>query len=88
MTRHNPPKRCSHLTLLRNEGLNIEYCSECGVVHVELEFISVKFRREAFAGLVTALSHAESNLQSLECGDELLALLKRAGKASPPSGLN
>lgn len=69
---HRSPAACQHINLAQSEVGEVGICQECGVVHVSLQAMSVRFRISAFQELAQMLAVANARL------DELLSANMRA----------
>lgn len=53
---------CQHIAVARNGAGRISICPECNVVHVELEYMTLRFRPETFRGIAELLGSAQARL--------------------------
>lgn len=56
---HTPSTPCHHVHLARSGVGDICYCPDCGVVHVALQYFTMRFELEAFKALQTLLNQAQ-----------------------------
>lgn len=60
---HNPQNApCDHVRLARSGVGEVCYCPDCGVVHVALQYFTMRFEMEAFKALQTMLSEAQHKI--------------------------
>ncbi|MBI2748364.1 MAG: hypothetical protein HYX43_03205 [Burkholderiales bacterium] len=57
---HTP---CQHVRLARSGVGEICICPDCGVVHVALQYFTMRFELEAFKALQTMFSEAQSKIE-------------------------
>ncbi len=57
----NPP--CHHLAIAQSQIGEVHICPDCGVVHLNLQAISIKFGLDAFSELSHMLSQAQSVIE-------------------------
>ncbi|AEG01744.1 DUF6686 family protein [Methylomonas methanica] len=55
-------KPCTHEYLAAGESGKVLMCRDCGVVHLHLQNISMRFEAEQFADLATLLTAAAKNM--------------------------
>lgn len=53
---------CHHVRLAQSGVGEICYCPDCGVVHVALQYFTMRFELEAFKALQTMLSEAQHKI--------------------------
>lgn len=62
---HSPTSPgCQHALLARSPVGHVSVCSDCGVVHLSLDCVSVRLEMTAFLALAEMLSTAQKGLQS------------------------
>jgi hypothetical protein len=59
-TINNP---CQHLSIAHSKVGEVMICPDCGVVHVALQSISMRFDLEAFTELATMLARAKATIE-------------------------
>lgn len=60
------PNACSLIGLAKYDNCSVEYRHQCGVVHVQVHFLTIKIERESLPDLGNILSQAENRLAGLE----------------------
>lgn len=62
---HSPTSPgCQHALLARSPVGHVSVCSDCGVVYLSLDCVSVRLELTAFLALAEMLSQAQKSLQS------------------------
>ena len=64
---------CQHVGVARSNVGEVAICPDCGVVHVSLQYFSMRFDLEAFRALAKMLGAAQAKIE-------------RLGQASQPNG--
>ncbi len=57
---HSQQTPCRHVHLARSGVGDICYCPDCGVVHVALQYFTMRFELDAFKALQSMLSEAQT----------------------------
>ncbi len=57
---------CQHLGLASSKVGEVMICPECGVVHLSLNHVSLRFDIEAFRTLAYMLAEAQLNIESFD----------------------
>ncbi len=58
-------KVCQHIPMSQSAVGHVSLCPECRVVHISLQYFSIRFEIEAFEELAHMLSTAQQNLPDL-----------------------
>ena len=65
--KHQPQSNsCQHLALASSKVGEVMICPECGVVHLSLNHVSLRFDVEAFRTLAYMLAEAQLNIESFD----------------------
>ncbi|MDP1977194.1 hypothetical protein [Undibacterium sp.] len=65
--KHQPSANsCQHLGLASSKVGEVMICPECGVVHLSLNHVSLRFDVEAFRVLAYMLAEAQLNIESYD----------------------
>jgi hypothetical protein len=56
---------CTHIGLAHSSIGKVVVCQECGVVHLDLQFMSLRLNLEAFQELAHMLAGAQIHLEQL-----------------------
>lgn len=64
MTYPSQSNSCEHISVARSEVGNVAICPDCGVVHVSLQYMSMRFLPEAFRSLAHMLSVAQDRIDN------------------------
>lgn len=59
------PDNCKHLSLTRSVVGSVGICPECGVVHLGLRHVSMRFELDAFNALAQMLVTAQRQIEHL-----------------------
>lgn len=62
---YDNPDNCKHLSLTRSVVGTVGICPECGVVHLGLRHVSMRFELDAFKALAQMLVTAQSQIEHL-----------------------
>jgi len=62
----NHTNNCPLITLTRSNECVVEYCPECQVVHLQIQFVVLKLDRQSLPDLCKILNHSERSLSELE----------------------
>lgn len=65
-TSHREP--CQHVHLSRNGVGDVSLCPDCGVVHVALQYMVLRFDRGAFEALAQLLGAAQQHIHQMRDG--------------------
>ncbi|MCH8622658.1 hypothetical protein [Undibacterium sp. TS12] len=65
--KHQPQSNsCQHLGLASSKVGEVMICPECGVVHLSLNHVSLRFDVDAFRTLAYMLAEAQLNIESFD----------------------
>lgn len=64
-------KPCQHIEIAQSKLGDVHICSDCGVVHLSLQSISMRFDVEAFKVISTMLSVAQHIIEHAENNSEI-----------------
>lgn len=65
--KHDPQSEpCRHVSLAHSEVGAVAVCPGCGVIHLSLQYLSLRFEPEAFQQLARMLAAAQVGLNRLE----------------------
>ena len=56
------PEHCQHISIARNDAGRITICPDCNVVHVDLDYMTLRFTPETFRGIAELLASAQARL--------------------------
>lgn len=73
---------CQHLHVAHSHVGEVAICPDCGVVHIALQYFSMRFDLEAFQALAHMLASAQHRIQGLS------GVARSAGKATRASNLD
>lgn len=59
---HTENKACQHLAIAHSKVGDVMICADCGVVHLALQSISMRFDMEAFSELSHMLTRAQGTI--------------------------
>lgn len=59
---------CQHMVLAQSPLGAVSLCPECGVLHLEIHNLSLRFKPSAFAELTRLLNSAQAHLPAAEQG--------------------
>ena len=79
MTHDPQSESCRHFSLAHSEVCDVAVCPGCGVIHLSLQYLSLRFEPEAFHQLARTLAAAQAHLNHLEEAHS------RAAQAQPES---
>lgn len=65
-THDTQPTPCQHVRLARSGVGEICICPDCGVVHVALQYFTMRFELEAFRALQTMFSEAQNKIEAAQ----------------------
>jgi hypothetical protein len=57
-----PSSKCQHVGLAQSQVGEITLCPDCRVVHISLQYFSMRFDLDAFDALTHMLATAQSNI--------------------------
>lgn len=63
---HTENKACQHLAIAHSKVGDVMICADCGVVHLALQSISMRFDMEAFSELSHMLGRAQTAIESAQ----------------------
>ena len=56
---------CQHVDIAHSDVGDVAVCPDCGVVHVSLQYFSMRFDLEAFRALAQMLGTAQTKIERL-----------------------
>lgn len=56
---------CQHVHVAQSQVGGVAICPDCGVVHISLQYLSMRFDLEAFQALAQMLASAQNRIQGL-----------------------
>lgn len=65
-TTNSDNKACQHLAIAHSKVGDVMICADCGVVHLALQSISMRFDMEAFSELSRMLGRAQTAIESAQ----------------------
>ncbi|MFZ6657792.1 hypothetical protein [Undibacterium sp. TJN19] len=80
MKRPHQSSSCQHVQLAHSKVGEVMICPDCGIVHVSLQYVSMRFELDAFRSLADMLGDAQHLIDHLGHG---LAQSGERGEASP-----
>lgn len=66
-----PGGTCANHPVAASEVGSVSLCPDCGVVHLSLQYVSMRFEPEAFRALVRMLGLAQNRLDRLSCSSQM-----------------
>lgn len=60
---HTENKACQHLAIAHSKVGDVMICADCGVVHLALQSISMRFDMDAFSELSRMLGRAQAAIE-------------------------
>lgn len=64
MSHHS--QACDLIALARQGHCAVDFCPQCGVVHIQMQFVTLKLERDALPDLARLLCFAEARLSGVE----------------------
>lgn len=61
-----PATACQHVPVAHSPVGHVSMCPDCGVVHVSLQYFSMRFDMAAFGVLAQMLAQAQDRLQGVQ----------------------
>ncbi|MBI3712537.1 MAG: hypothetical protein HY253_06200 [Burkholderiales bacterium] len=65
-TANSDNKACQHLAIAHSKVGDVMICADCGVVHLALQTISMRFDMDAFSELARMLGRAQTAIESAQ----------------------